>query len=1324
MNRALLIAIIPALLLLQGAPTVAQTPDALSFFKNYFITGDYTVGGVGLRNLGVNGIATGSIPVTGVPASADVLAAFLYWQVVTKGSAGADAGNVGVTFRGYPLSAAGTEPFGKVLGTGTPPCWSSGGGTGPSNGTNQTYTYRADVLRYFDVDAQTGKFTVNGAHQVQLPDGGEALALGASLVVIYRDPALPLSAIVLYDGAYTMDQSTESMVQRIGGFYDAGESAKLTHIVGSGQANKSEILRFNGTALATNPFSAVQGSNWDNPTYQLTPAAFPNLPNLAQVTTSVDHQGFSSFDCLTWAAIVYRTAVKDRDGDGLLDLWESSETPILDPYGQALPNLKAMGADPDHKDVFIELGFMFTEDDPDPAIGPPSYGGVPKPAHSHSPSPAALKMMGDAFANAPVANPDGRTGIALHIDAGSAYPTGEADPYLIRGDGLARGGEAINELATVCTRGETDPPGVCQFSGYPGTVGWKTGFRFLRDEVLSGPEVPPGADDPCDQPGSTCVRRFDRNRNDTFHYALFAHAIGLPKSMLPCLDEAGSEVPTNIATERCDAPLRDNPAFHIPRTNTGVADFPGGDILVTLGAFPDTDGKPVGTPFMQAGTFMHEWGHNAELTHGGQAGDPNCKPVYASVMNYLYQLRGLLDDAGRPHLDFSRSVLAPAPDEQSLADGQGSMPYRLGWYAPLFGSYLEGRATAAAKHCDGGGLTTADVPMVRIDARTAGGPIDWNANGSVSDIGYTQDINFNGRTTASPTGTSAEILRGFDDWANLRLNQVGARRNVGGPFFDREGHQVLGPLSISMGRWDFGRWDFASSDLGRWDFGVGDASRGDLGQGDYGRWDFGRWDFGRWDFGRWDFGQPESGRGDEARGYLGGGDMFVNDPNNPGGELDFETAADLAKTPPNEFTACVIGVDCVGLVSPNHRVRVSWTPTNVGGVGQYAVYRVQGDSLLPGQPWTLVATVAAVSGQQAYALVDTTQLLNGVPYTFFAVALYGDTIQSDPSNLVTVLGVNDPPVARNDSYTTAEDTLLIQATPGVLGNDSDSDTDSVLTAALVTSPAHGTLALSANGSFTYTPAANYHGPDSFTYKANDGAIDTNVATVSITVASVNDAPTISNLADRTIDGNTSTGALSFTIGDDDLSTVALSASSSNTTLVPTANIVFGGTGAARTVTVTPTSDQNGTATITLRVTDSGGLMASDSFVLTVRQVNYTLVGVQNVPPVQAAKAFKAGSAVPMKWQFKSGATVVSSPQVAHAVTVRGPLPSGPIRDITNTDPGSSSFRYDAPTKTWQFNLQTKEPNGQNYPIGLYEVTITPTTPGFLPSPVFQIQLVK
>ncbi|PYM89211.1 MAG: hypothetical protein DME04_26985, partial [Candidatus Rokuibacteriota bacterium] len=73
-------------------------------------------------------------------------------------------------------------------------------------------------------------------------------------------------------------------------------------------------------------------------------------------------------------------------------------------------------------------------------------------------------------------------------------------------------------------------------------------------------------------------------------------------------------------------------------------------------------------------------------------------------------------------------------------------------------------------------------------------------------------------------------------------------------------------------------------------------------------------------------------------------------------------------------------------------------------------------------------------------------------------------------------------MAANDSFTTNEDTALIVAAPGVLGNDSDIDS-ATITAVVVANAAHGTLALNANGSFTYTPAANYNGPDSFTYRA-------------------------------------------------------------------------------------------------------------------------------------------------------------------------------------------------------------------------------------------------
>jgi len=106
---------------------------------------------------------------------------------------------------------------------------------------------------------------------------------------------------------------------------------------------------------------------------------------------------------------------------------------------------------------------------------------------------------------------------------------------------------------------------------------------------------------------------------------------------------------------------------------------------------------------------------------------------------------------------------------------------------------------------------------------------------------------------------------------------------------------------------------------------------------------------------------------------------------------------------------------------------------------------------------------------------------------------------------ITVTPVNDAPFAADDSYTTEEDTELSVTAPGVLGNDSDVDGDA-LTAVLVSGPANGTLALDVNGSFTYTPNADWFGTDSFAYKANDGIAYSNIATVSITVNPISEPP--------------------------------------------------------------------------------------------------------------------------------------------------------------------------------------------------------------------------
>ncbi len=106
---------------------------------------------------------------------------------------------------------------------------------------------------------------------------------------------------------------------------------------------------------------------------------------------------------------------------------------------------------------------------------------------------------------------------------------------------------------------------------------------------------------------------------------------------------------------------------------------------------------------------------------------------------------------------------------------------------------------------------------------------------------------------------------------------------------------------------------------------------------------------------------------------------------------------------------------------------------------------------------------------------------------------------------LTIVATNRAPVAVDDAFATNEDSPLVVPAPGVLAGDTDADGDA-LTASVVTGPAHGALLLNANGSFTYTPAANYNGSDSFTYKVNDGQVASNVATVVLTVNPVNDAP--------------------------------------------------------------------------------------------------------------------------------------------------------------------------------------------------------------------------
>jgi VCBS repeat-containing protein len=108
--------------------------------------------------------------------------------------------------------------------------------------------------------------------------------------------------------------------------------------------------------------------------------------------------------------------------------------------------------------------------------------------------------------------------------------------------------------------------------------------------------------------------------------------------------------------------------------------------------------------------------------------------------------------------------------------------------------------------------------------------------------------------------------------------------------------------------------------------------------------------------------------------------------------------------------------------------------------------------------------------------------------------------------VVLAQSVNHGPTANPDSYTVAEDTVLDIPAPGVLANDTDPDGDALLPI-LDTGPANGALTLRRNGSLTYTPAVDFSGTDSFTYRVSDGSSISAPTTVTITVTPVNDPPT-------------------------------------------------------------------------------------------------------------------------------------------------------------------------------------------------------------------------
>jgi len=192
--------------------------------------------------------------------------------------------------------------------------------------------------------------------------------------------------------------------------------------------------------------------------------------------------------------------------------------------------------------------------------------------------------------------------------------------------------------------------------------------------------------------------------------------------------------------------------------------------------------------------------------------------------------------------------------------------------------------------------------------------------------------------------------------------------------------------------------------------------------------------------------------------------------------------------------------------------------------------------------------------------------------------------------------VNHPPVADDDAYTVDEDNILT-VLPGVLANDADPDGDP-MTAAVVDDVSNGTLTFNPNGSFTYTPNADFFGTDRFTYRANDGTDDSNVATVEIDVAPVNDAPVAHTDAFTVEEDGVLTAADGVLANDSDVEgdPLAVELGSDVTDGVLSLN-------ADGTFTYTPDADFAGEDRFTYRVSDGTATSNLAMVTITVKGVN-------------------------------------------------------------------------------------------------------------------------
>jgi len=222
----------------------------------------------------------------------------------------------------------------------------------------------------------------------------------------------------------------------------------------------------------------------------------------------------------------------------------------------------------------------------------------------------------------------------------------------------------------------------------------------------------------------------------------------------------------------------------------------------------------------------------------------------------------------------------------------------------------------------------------------------------------------------------------------------------------------------------------------------------------------------------------------------------------------------------------------------------------------------------------------------------------------------GDGASSTGTFFVTVTAVNDLPTISNVPDQATNEDVPLTGIPVTVGDTETAAGDLTVTAAASDTTLFpvGSIVVSGTGAsrtLSLTPAANASGSATITLTLMDASGATATDTFVVTVTAVNDLPTISDVADQSTAEDLAISGIPVTVGDVETpaADLTVTATSSNIALFPTGSIVVSGTGASRTLSLTPAANASGTATITLTVTDASGATVTDTFVVTVSAVN-------------------------------------------------------------------------------------------------------------------------